>query len=200
MYILYEHLRSPEGEILATQMLFSSYIGAAPKLNWRSDSEKAAAMLVKDQYFKAVPLAERMYSGAPEHIWTFLGASAKTVYDAIKTSPIASMVQFLAIDGLEEQVKAGFVADPAKNGKLPKAADFFYNTAPAASTPALTRESAAEKLAPMLGVEATALAIAEPTALKKLYRSAALMFHPDRNNGDGSKMSELNMLWQVFNG
>jgi hypothetical protein len=30
---------------------------------------------------------------------------------------------------------------------------------------------------------------------KKLYRKAALAFHPDRNNGDGAKMSELNMIW-----
>lgn len=31
--------------------------------------------------------------------------------------------------------------------------------------------------------------------LKPSYRKAALVLHPDRNNGDGSKMSELNKVW-----
>ncbi len=31
--------------------------------------------------------------------------------------------------------------------------------------------------------------------LKPIYRKAALRLHPDRNNGDGSKMSELNSIW-----
>lgn len=30
---------------------------------------------------------------------------------------------------------------------------------------------------------------------KKIYRKAALALHPDRNNGDGSKMAELNIIW-----
>lgn len=32
--------------------------------------------------------------------------------------------------------------------------------------------------------------------LKPIYRKAALVLHPDRNNGDGSRMSELNMIWK----
>jgi hypothetical protein len=35
---------------------------------------------------------------------------------------------------------------------------------------------------------------------KKLYRKLALALHPDRNNGDGSKMSELNMIWNDLQG
>jgi hypothetical protein len=31
--------------------------------------------------------------------------------------------------------------------------------------------------------------------LKPHYRRAALLLHPDRNNGDGSRMSELNAIW-----
>ena len=31
--------------------------------------------------------------------------------------------------------------------------------------------------------------------LKKAYRKASMKLHPDRNNGDGSKMSELNQIW-----
>lgn len=36
---------------------------------------------------------------------------------------------------------------------------------------------------------------ASAAVMKPLYRKAALALHPDRNNGDGSKMSELNKVW-----
>ena len=32
----------------------------------------------------------------------------------------------------------------------------------------------------------------------KAYRRAAMFYHPDRNNGDGSKMSELNSTWAIL--
>ena len=32
----------------------------------------------------------------------------------------------------------------------------------------------------------------------KAYRKAALFYHPDRNKGDGSKMSELNSTWAIL--
>jgi len=35
---------------------------------------------------------------------------------------------------------------------------------------------------------------------KKVYRKAALFYHPDRNNNDGKKMSQLNYLWQSLEG
>lgn len=34
--------------------------------------------------------------------------------------------------------------------------------------------------------------------LKKLYRKAALKFHPDVNNGNSEKMTELNFYWQEY--
>lgn len=35
--------------------------------------------------------------------------------------------------------------------------------------------------------------------LKKSYRQLAMQLHPDRNNGDGTQMSELNRLWSIYN-
>lgn len=32
----------------------------------------------------------------------------------------------------------------------------------------------------------------------RLYRKAATVYHPDRNGGDGSKMSELNSVWAIL--
>ena len=74
--------------------------------------------------------------------------------------------------------------------------NFFYNTVPIAQ--AQTRESVTESLARILGCTPTDLG--QPLDIvKKLYRKKALELHPDRNNGDGSRMSELNSLWSVYN-
>lgn len=75
--------------------------------------------------------------------------------------------------------------------------NFFYNTV--APPQAQTRESIAASLAAILGC--TVAELAQPLdVVKKLYRRKALELHPDRNNGDGSKMSELNSLWSVYCG
>lgn len=34
--------------------------------------------------------------------------------------------------------------------------------------------------------------------VKKLYRNAALLCHPDRNGGNGEKMSQLNISWEAI--
>ena len=38
----------------------------------------------------------------------------------------------------------------------------------------------------------------EYTVALKVYRKASLRLHPDRNGGDGSKMSELNQAWDAI--
>lgn len=40
--------------------------------------------------------------------------------------------------------------------------------------------------------------LSDPSAVKKVYRAAAIKYHPDKNNGDGSKMSKLNELWGIY--
>lgn len=95
----------------------------------------------------------------------------------------------IEVEDLAEQCKQGRIRLDRKRAKAPSAEEFFYNHGQPVSTPTLTKEQLREKLAHMLGSEIT----------KSSYRAAALRFHPDRNNGDGSKMSELNMLWQMYN-
>jgi hypothetical protein len=36
--------------------------------------------------------------------------------------------------------------------------------------------------------------------LRKIYRAAAMRLHPDRNNGDGSRMAKLNQLMAIYGG
>jgi hypothetical protein len=38
------------------------------------------------------------------------------------------------------------------------------------------------------------------SSAKKLYRAAAVKLHPDKNNGDGSRMARLNELWAIYGG
>ena len=76
--------------------------------------------------------------------------------------------------------------------------DFFYT--PQAAAPTLTKESVSVRLATIFNLtEFEFVKITDETQLKRLYRQAALRLHPDRNGGEASQMSELNMLWNVYN-
>lgn len=75
--------------------------------------------------------------------------------------------------------------------------NFFYSYSEPASSSKETKESLMDKLQKLLGC-ATA-DFGDSAKLKQLYRRKALEFHPDRNNGDGTRMSELNSIWSAFN-
>lgn len=79
----------------------------------------------------------------------------------------------------------------------PVSADgFFYEHA--INSPSVeTKDTLALKLITILGISEETLK--DSVATKKAYRSKALLLHPDRNNGDGSKMSELNSIWSAYN-
>jgi len=93
-----------------------------------------------------------------------------------------------------------FNPDAAKYAEVPKAEDFFYEQ-PAgnfeSSSDTLTFQQLEEKLQELLGTNSIISALGDDYR-KKLYRKAAMKYHPDRNNGDGSKMSELNYYWQEY--
>lgn len=91
--------------------------------------------------------------------------------------------------------KGNFSLSKTVKKEMPKAEDFFYNTGVTTSTE--SKESLAGKLINLLDCKVEDLA--EPDKLKKLYRKKAFEFHPDKNNGDGSRMSELNSIWSAYN-
>ena len=197
MYLLYEFHRSPEGKILVTDILMSSFYPGHPKLNWQSSVDKALFEFCKNE-FKKVIISERNYDPDTK-IWSFFNQYGKAVHDSIKNSPLsAAGVLFQQVDNLAEQVKSGKGIAKASHSYNPD--DFFYQqSAPVSTGPSIA--DVKTKLASILMLPSgeSDFATLEEGELKKLYRKAALRLHPDRNNGDAKGMTELNYLWQVYN-
>jgi hypothetical protein len=128
-----------------------------------------------------IPASNRMYDPASK-IWTVTAQafnSLKMVMDALK---IQSQ-QYPSGLGLE----AAKTIDPN---------NFFHNPTPAPAVE--TKESLKAKLEKLLD-STIDIAFMSDGELKKLYRRKAMELHPDRNNEDGSKMSELNSIWSAYN-
>jgi len=181
MYVFFEHHKDADGTVLATDVICSSFehgIGIA----WKRDQSLFEIM---KRLLKTPPLEKRSYNESLK-IWTYLGTSGFSLLEIIQDTftKLRMGVEFREVQDLESQVAAGGIA-VAKQKKIdPKT--FFYNAAPISHE--ITREQASAKLKELFAVTD-----------KRSYRVAALAFHPDRNGGDGRKMSELNMYWRILN-
>jgi hypothetical protein len=77
------------------------------------------------------------------------------------------------------------------------AKNFFHNFNSAIEKLA-DNKSDKQVLASLLGLTTFDEIPSDKAAAKKLYRTAALRLHPDKNGGDGSKMATLNELWGEY--
>ena len=197
MYLLYEHHKDASGNLLATDMLMSSFFPGRPGIAFKKPAEAAFFEFTK-HIFKAVHASQRSYDPDTK-IWSFFAPAGAGVYKALKDSPMAKIgLLFEKIESLADAVRSGYIGLPPKGTFSFDAADFFYTPeAPKATGP--TKDEASDKLALILGISSTDLKAGNDLELKKLYRRAALRLHPDRNNGDASAMTDLNYLWQVYN-
>ena len=193
MYAYYEHHKTPDGKIVLTELRLSSYSNGVLKINFKSKSENVIFDALKP-LLKFPPIANYSYEPVTK-IWSYLGSYGvnctygEEVLKKLEAVSMALGTAYKAIPVIDLAAQAVYdkVDLSLRTGKL-KAEDFFYNHGTAVAAPVLTKETLEQKLCVLIGTAPD----------KKSYRQAALRFHPDRNNGDGSKMSELNMLWQLW--
>jgi hypothetical protein len=149
-------------------------------------------------YLKQIPGDSRTMD-PKTYIWTIPQDkfdSLKKIY--LTMQYINSESYFKKHDSLQDFVDG---VKKHKLGDIPKAEEFFYSYGQPVAGGSLSKESIAAKLQGILAEALkTEIDLSKSTAidLLKVYRKAALIYHPDRNGGDGSKMSELNMLWQMY--
>lgn len=202
MYVLYEHHKGPDGQILITDMSLTFRFPGNPKVNFKllSQQQRALFEIVKEQFFKDIHPKFRSMDEKTK-VWSFFAPWGATLYNNLKSSPLTSVgLKFQKVESLQESVDRGWCDEPKATFDP---SDFFYQTEPPPTVgTGLSRSDAIMQLATLL--ETTKDALSAPDrdrdAIKRAYRRKALALHPDRNNGEGSMMSELNMLWQVYNG
>lgn len=196
MFVFYEHHRDPSGQISLTEIRLSSRKERF-EINFNINKEKAIFDICK-VVLKQAPVSNRNYM--PDlFIWQYLGDAwgQITLKNLEATTVPLGGANLIEVDDLAGYCRMGKY-DPTARAKRPKAEDFFYEHTAAKTV--IPKESIVPKLAKILEISEQDLASSEQSNLKKLYRRAALRLHPDRNNGNGAMMSELNMLWGIYNG
>lgn len=194
MYVFYQHHRDGHGKVVLTEIKMSSSKDRW-KLNFNNSVDELQFNLTK-QVLKTPPVGARMYDDSTK-VWTYLEDHGVQVIEKIKTatSVVGGGATLVEVDNLAE-IAAQYFFDVRIKAKAQRPEDFFYEHGQLQATPAITKTVAAAKL---LTLFETPILPTDPSDLKKLYRRAALRLHPDRNGGDGSRMSDLNMYWGIYN-
>ena len=200
MYVYCERFDGTTQADTLLEVIMSSD-GFSPKINWSSKREESLCKLVGEM-FKQVPYGQRDYD-ATTYLWSFMGVSAIRVTTILELGVKNGMwpdLEIKHVTGLREKIRRGNLQwEPPKKEEVKfKEEEFFYSD-PVGSAE-LSGDKLYEALATLLLIDVSELRNSDTTSLKRYYRKAALSYHPDRNNGDGSKMSELNMLWRIYNG
>lgn len=198
MFVYHERHKDAHGKLVLTELRLSSYGNGRLRIDFRNVTENTIFELCK-QILKWPPVLMRTYDEASK-VWSYLGDYGDQVLQKLHeiTKPLSEIIEY-EVEDLQAQCLQDTISfAPRKKQIRPE--DFFYNTAPA-SAPPLTKEQLREKLAALMGTNSAHLNSIESdaNALKKLYRHAALRLHPDRNQGNGAMMSELNMYWGLYN-
>ena len=196
MYVYYEHHKDANGKVVLTELRLSSYSDGSLFIRFKNPIENMVFESCKP-LLKWPPLQYYSYE-PPLKIWSYFGqygissTYGEEVIKKLETvvKALNSPFKAIAVEDLSGQAVNNHVDLSGK--RLPKmsAEEFFYNRGTTVTQAKITREEIEKKLRELTGFSYVD---------KKAYRQAALIFHPDRNHGDGSKMSELNMLWQLWN-
>lgn len=203
MYVYYEEFKDANGTLLLTEVVLSSYAREA-KIDWSSKSEKAQFDIL-NAYFKSIPGDKRAYD-ATSHVWTYKETTGAALISTIQSGITGGLLGNCSVNkiiDLEDKVAKKELNRKDPKPRKPeqveikfKEEEFFYAPEPKAE---LSGEKLWSALATQLEIPVELVKTGTKDTLKGAYRRAALRFHPDRNDGDGSKMSELNYLWGLFN-
>jgi hypothetical protein len=187
MYVYYEHHKDASGKIVLTELVLSSHGTGKLAINFRSSTENMIFEICK-LALKHAPVAQRSCDPATS-VWSYFDEWGQFTLDRLVsvTDSIMYKVALIEVQDLAAQAVNKRISLSAKRVR-PE--DFFYNYGKPVAKATMTKETVAQRLKQLMG----------ETIDKAAYRRAALKYHPDRNNGDGTKMSELNMLWSVYNG
>lgn len=191
MYAFYEHFKDPSGKILATEIIMSSKRDSF-SIAFYNNTEKAIFELAKT-ILKMPPIGARSYDTIT-NIWSYNAPYGEQVLVKLpEVTKAISAVECLEVSDLQTQNAAGYINWSTKHKPKLSAEEFFYNHGVAQSAGGPTKEQIVNKLIMLLELQDAA------SIDKRAYRQAALRLHPDRNNGDGTRMSELNMYWVMYN-
>jgi hypothetical protein len=78
------------------------------------------------------------------------------------------------------------------------AAQGFFNNFNQVIEKVAVAKSDKDMLAELLALPSYDAIPRDKATAQKLYKQAAMRWHPDRNNGDGSRMASLNQLWGAY--
>jgi hypothetical protein len=186
MYVYYEHHKDASGKIVLTELVLSSWSTGRLGINFGNPIENMIFEICK-LALKHAPVAQRSFDPAT-HVWSYFDTYGQfTLMRLVSvTDSIAQKITLIEVQDLAAQAVNKRIDFSAKRMR-PE--DFFYNYGKPVAQAAMTKDTLEQKLKQLMG----------ETLDKSSYRRAALKYHPDRNNGDGTKMSELNSLWSVYN-
>lgn len=209
MYLYYELYPGPLGLNDPTSVIecVLSSDSRTTAIHWKNKAEDMVMKMISS-IFKQVRVDARNYDELT-HVWTFIGPSGNiliTQLKSLKTQGLFPNLELKEIADLQARLKRGRLdIDFSKikqssggNEQVKfKEEDFFYSEPKSSSE--ISGAALNEALAKLLSIEVAKLSSSTETELKKLYRAAALRYHPDRNGGDAKNMTELNYLWNIFN-
>jgi hypothetical protein len=186
VYVYYEHHKDANGKIVLTELVLSSFGTGKLAILFTVNTEAVVFDICK-LALKHAPVAQRSCDPTTS-VWSYFDEWGQFTLDRLisVTNSIAQKVVLIEVQDLAAQAVDKHIN---LSSKRVRPEDFFYNYGKPVAQAVMTKETVVEKLKQLLG----------DTIDKTAYRRAALKYHPDRNNGDGSKMSELNSLWSVYN-